>query len=606
MGEKKDLQSKISCLQRKNAELFMMADAVQSFATAKSVDQVIDKFLEFCSQLTGARKLFFISEKWTSKKLEDRIFEIINPEEYSFSFKQTENLGFASSFNQLDFKEWAKTVSNCAAIPLRDGLEGYIVMADLPLPEKSQEYVEIVSKMTDPFVLALKEKEYSAEHQIMIEFLRIANIAAGTHELVKETVNFFQKQSGCEAIGIRLKNGDDYPYYETRGFPPEHVLLENKLCARDQASCIIRDFKGDPVIECMCGNIVCGRFNPEKKFFTQKGSFWTNDTTQLLKSTIEADRQANTRNRCNGEGYESVALLALRIGDNRLGLLQLNDKRKNMFTLANIQTWERIADHLALALSKAIAEERLENYSKNLETIVDEKSRMLRDSERLATIGATAGMVGHDIRNPLQAIISDIYLTKAELASIPDSDEKKNVLESLTEIEKNIDYINKIVADLQDFARPLNPNPEETDLRLIIEDLLAKNVLPNNVKVSVNVENSARKVLADSTYLNRIMYNLVNNAVQAMPQGGKLTIQTCKEANDVIITVQDTGVGIPNAIKSKLFTPMFTTKAKGQGFGLAVIKRMTEALGGTVSFESQEGKGTTFTVRLPPQKSKDN
>ena len=124
--------------------------------------------------------------------------------------------------------------------------------------------------------------------------------------------------------------------------------------------------------------------------------------------------------------------------------------------------------------------------------------------------------------------------------------------------------------------------------------------MPENVKVSVKVETEARKVVADSSYINRIMYNLVNNAVQAMPKGGKLTIHAYKEANDVIITVKDTGVGIPESVKGKLFTPMFTTKAKGQGFGLAVIKRMTEALGGTVTFESQEGKGTTFTVRLPP------
>jgi PAS domain S-box-containing protein len=221
----------------------------------------------------------------------------------------------------------------------------------------------------------------------------------------------------------------------------------------------------------------------------------------------------------------------------------------------------------------------------------------LKDAERLANIGATAGMVGHDIRNPLQAITSDVYLAKTELASTPESEEKNNALESLQEIEKNVDYINKIVADLQDFARPLNPHKEVTNLKRVIDDLLTKNSLPKNIKVSVKVE--TEKVVADSTFINRIMYNLVNNAVQAMPSGGKLTIHSFKEANDVIISVKDTGVGIPEAVKGKLFTPMFTTKAKGQGFGLAVIKRMTESLGGTVTFESQEGKGTTFTICLP-------
>jgi signal transduction histidine kinase len=171
----------------------------------------------------------------------------------------------------------------------------------------------------------------------------------------------------------------------------------------------------------------------------------------------------------------------------------------------------------------------------------------------------------------------------------------------LYEIEKNIDYINKIVQDLQDYARPLNPQAEESDIKTIIEKFLAKSGLPENVKVTVKVEDEARKINADSYYLNRIIYNLVTNSVQAMPKGGKLTINTYKEKNSVVISVKDTGVGIPKEIQGKMFTPMFTTKSKGQGFGLPVVKRMSESLGGTVTFESQEGKGTTFIVRLPPQ-----
>jgi signal transduction histidine kinase len=230
--------------------------------------------------------------------------------------------------------------------------------------------------------------------------------------------------------------------------------------------------------------------------------------------------------------------------------------------------------------------------------------RQLKDSERLAAIGATAGMVGHDIRNPLQAITGDLYLTKTELADIPDCPEKNNATESLLEIEKNVDYINKIVADLQDYARPLKPHVEEADLKQIIDDLIAKNGLPRNVKVTVKVDADARKVVADSTFINRIMFNLVNNAVQAMPKGGKLNIHAFKdkETREAVISVKDTGVGIPDNVKDKLFTPMFTTKSKGQGFGLVVIKGMTEALGGNVTFESQEGKGPAFTVRLPPTK----
>ncbi len=297
-------------------------------------------------------------------------------------------------------------------------------------------------------------------------------------------------------------------------------------------------------------------------------------------------------------GYKRVFTEGL-VRDYPLAIRHRNGKVTDVLYNATVYTNDAGEIQGVFAAARDISE------LKKAEEETQESVKKLKDAERLAAIGATAGMVGHDIRNPQQAITSDIYLAKTELAQTLESVEKKNALESLTEIEKNVEYINKIVADLQDFARPLKPNAEETDLKLVIEALLKKNGLPENVKVTVNVEEGARKVLVDSTFINRIMYNLVNNAVQAMPKGGELTIYSYRETNDVLIAVKDTGVGIPEAVKSKLFTPMFTTKSKGQGFGLAVIKRMTESLGGTVSFESQEGKGTTFIIRFPPYKNNE-
>jgi signal transduction histidine kinase len=190
-------------------------------------------------------------------------------------------------------------------------------------------------------------------------------------------------------------------------------------------------------------------------------------------------------------------------------------------------------------------------------------------------------------------------LTKTDLSSLPENEQKTSVQESLSEIEKNVEYINKIVADLQDFAKPLNPTAMEIDLKRIIDEVANNRRIPENIQASIKVENGAEKIVADSAYVQRILSNLVNNAVQAMPNGGKLTVHAYCEGKDNVITVADTGVGIPEEAKSKLFTPLFTTKSKGQGFGLAVVKRMTEALGGTVTFESQAEKETKFIVRLP-------
>ena len=233
----------------------------------------------------------------------------------------------------------------------------------------------------------------------------------------------------------------------------------------------------------------------------------------------------------------------------------------------------------------------LEKYSHHLEELVKQKTKQLRETERLAAIGQTAGMVGHDIRNPLQAIVGDLYLLECDLASMPEGEEKEGMKESLTSIKNSIDYIDKIVQDLQDYAKPLKPDVQKTDFEEICQEVLLEISFPENIDVKYVVEDEAKDIVADPTLMKRILRNLIDNAVQAMPDGGKLEIQACQELDEFVITVQDSGVGVPEKHKDKLFTPLFTTKAKGQGFGLPVVKRMTEALDGTVTFESEEGKG---------------
>ena len=207
------------------------------------------------------------------------------------------------------------------------------------------------------------------ERETTVEFLHFVNQSSGTADLVKAAAMFFQRQSGCEAVGIRLKEGEDYPYYEARGFPREFVEKENFLCARDAAGNIIRDISGDPYIECMCGNIICGRVDPSKPFFSPGGSFWANSTTRLLATTSDAERQTRTRNRCNGEGYESVALIPLSLGAERMGLLQLNDRRKGMFSPEVIAQYERLAGYLAVGLAKSESDEKIRRQNELLETI---------------------------------------------------------------------------------------------------------------------------------------------------------------------------------------------------------------------------------------------
>ncbi len=165
--------------------------------------------------------------------------------------------------------------------------------------------------------------------------------------VLSSIVEHMQSVSDCQCVGIRLNDNGDYPYIVNTGFPDFFVQKENSLCAKDTDGAVVLDDNGNPLLECMCGNVLQGRVNPKLAFFTNKGSFWTNSTSQLLQSTTEKDRQSRTRNMCNYSGYESVALIPLRVGNKTLGLIQLNDPRENMFTLTMIKKYESIADQVS-------------------------------------------------------------------------------------------------------------------------------------------------------------------------------------------------------------------------------------------------------------------
>ena len=243
---------------------------------------------------------------------------------------------------------------------------------------------------------------------------------------------------------------------------------------------------------------------------------------------------------------------------------------------------------------------------------ISEKHRLeeqVLEQQRLATIGQIALMVGHDLRNPLQAIMNYVYLLQKEAQSFPDEFmrlSKKLGIEPMAEIQGQLQYMEKIVLDLQDYARPLRPKFVETDLPELIDNVLSTLKIPDNVHVSKLVPDACSRLMIDAGLMKRAFINLLTNAVQAMPKGGRLTIAVTMTARDVEISVEDTGVGIPEDNLLRLFTPLFTTKAKGQGLGLSVCKRIVEAHDGEITVESEVEKGSVFKVKIPLELVKKN
>jgi signal transduction histidine kinase len=242
----------------------------------------------------------------------------------------------------------------------------------------------------------------------------------------------------------------------------------------------------------------------------------------------------------------------------------------------------------------------LKEYSEHLEDLVNEKTKQLKEAERLATIGETAAMVGHDLKSPLQAAVNTLYLAKETLGSMKlDEKDMLSMDEYCDRLSKYLSYMNRIVSDLQDFARPLKPEYAWVDLRRLLSDSLNTIQVPKGVGVSVDVAEGFPKVRADPLLMQRLSTNLANNAVQAMPDGGALRISARLSGGSLTLKFSDTGVGISEENLGKLFVPLFTTKSKGSGLGLAICKRIAEAQGGTIAVESKVGAGTAFTVTIP-------
>jgi GAF domain-containing protein len=184
-----------------------------------------------------------------------------------------------------------------------------------------------------------------------ISVLEIIAAERDPEKALVASLRYLTKRMGVDASGLRLREGDDYPYFTTEGFSEQFVLDEGRLCQRDHSGEAVRDASGEVVLECMCGKVIRGRGDPSLSFFTSRGSFWTNSTSDLLDDTTEDDRLGRTRNRCHAEGYESVALIPLSSHDETFGLLQFNGHEKGKFTPQTIALLEDLSLYLAHLLA---------------------------------------------------------------------------------------------------------------------------------------------------------------------------------------------------------------------------------------------------------------
>jgi len=296
------------------------------------------------------------------------------------------------------------------------------------------------------------------------------------------------------------------------------------------------------------------------------------------------------------EGKDSYLKMTIK---NRKG-----QERRIEGSLSIIRVNGQITGILAVArdvTEKEQMQRKLEEYSQELERLVEQRTKQLKEAqerliktERLAAIGEVAAMVGHDLRNPLTGISGATYYLKTKLGPTAD----KKVLEVLRLIDAGVNHANCIINDLLDYSREIRLELTEESPKSIIKKALGMIKIPDNVEI-LDFSRAEPKAEVDSGKMNRVFSNIIKNAIDAMPDGGKLTI-TSKESNgNLEMSFTDTGIGMPREVLQKIWIPFFTTKARGMGLGLPICKKIIEAHKGEITVKSEVGKGTTFTITIP-------
>lgn len=280
----------------------------------------------------------------------------------------------------------------------------------------------------------------------------------------------------------------------------------------------------------------------------------------------------------------------------------------------NVKSRDEIG-HLAVSFNRMTdnlqtANEELVDWGKTLEKKVEERTKEIRDmqhqmiqSEKLASLGKLSASIAHEINNPLGSVLIYSHLMFEEM------DEKDENYENVRKIIKETTRCKNIVKDLLEFARSREPRKDTLNINERLEnslDIISKHAAFQNVKITKHLTPRLPEIVADGDQLQQVFMNIAINACEAMDGKGDLTLRTYKDSigENITVEIKDTGCGISKEVLDRLFEPFFTTKevGRGTGLGLAVSYGIIMRHSGTIDVESEEGKGTTFTIKLPIKK----
>ena len=320
----------------------------------------------------------------------------------------------------------------------------------------------------------------------------------------------------------------------------------------------------------------------------------------LLDLQLQDSHGLDTFNKLHGEAPH-VSIVVLTGFDDQETALQALILGAQDYLVKGEVNGRLIVRSVRYAIERQRAEQALKKHSERLEEMVQERTRELREThedlirkEKLATLGQLAGGIAHELRNPLGVIANAAYYLQSTL-----SDLGKTTNEYLELIASEVAAAEKIINDLFGFSLRRTPVKVESAVGELVSDVIRKQTPPESISIATDLPDDLPQLFADRQHIEQVMSNLVTNAYQAMPEGGELTIEAHTEGEELQIIIQDTGCGISHEHMEKLFEPLFTTKARGIGLGLAISRLLLEANQGSIAVKSEEGKGSAFIIQLP-------
>ena len=233
-----------------------------------------------------------------------------------------------------------------------------------------------------------------------------------------------------------------------------------------------------------------------------------------------------------------------------------------------------------------------------MERELQKTQQALLHSEKLAAMGRLTSQIAHELNNPIYGIMNTLELLKTE---VPPESKRRRILElSLSETQR----LSEMLRNMLSFSKPEEEKRRPIKINELVEGILLvmeKQMREANINVETYFDSEIPEVMASTNQMRQVMLNIIKNAKEAMPKGGTLTIRTSREGDKVLMYIQDTGIGIPEEIRNKIFEAFFTTKqkVKGVGLGLSVCYGIIRDHGGEIKVESEEGEGATFIISLP-------